>query len=279
MIEVNVARDIQISCCRPFPVIARMVPGGLPLGLPRLPPNGEIRSNWRSSDCYGGSSWPSVVVALAGVAAILSAVCTQCRLAARLRVNTATGPSPKVEVPEALTHDFGSMTQLWKVHIPGNSRTTATATSSCGWKAPRVRARSPSSRRKKAKKRRRSWSSPRKSNKIDLEWQTKMFHDDYQKSATIGTNDPSRRSVSLIVKGKVFPPVIVIPNEMVTFNSVSNEETHSSEDRRFSVDRPDLKITNVSTTRPEFLVAQVRPLTPEECKQLKVKAGLQVTWR
>ena len=32
----------------------------------------------------------------------------------------------------------------------------------------------------------------------------------------------------------------------------------------------------MTTSRPEFLVARPEPLTPEECKQLKVKAGYRV---
>ena len=72
---------------------------------------------------------------------------------------------------------------------------------------------------------------PKDSTKIDLQWQTKMFHDEYSKGATIGTNDPSRRSITLNVKGKVYPPVIVFPNEMITFNGVSNEEPHKAKSR------------------------------------------------
>ena len=67
-----------------------------------------------------------------------------------------------------------------------------------------------------------------------LEWQTKTFQDEYTKGATIGTNDPSRPSVSLNVHGKVYPPVIIVPDEMITFNSVSNEEPHASQDRAYS---------------------------------------------
>jgi hypothetical protein len=117
---------------------------------------------------------------------------------------------------------------------------------------------------------------PRAATTIDLQWQTKQFRDEYKKGATIGTNDPTRRSVALNVVGKVYPPVVVFPSETMTFNGVSNEEPHQAKAAVFSVDRPDLKIKKLSTTRPEFLVPQFRPLSPEECKMLKVKAGLEV---
>jgi hypothetical protein len=41
----------------------------------------------------------------------------------------------------------------------------------------------------------------------------------------------------------------------------------------FSVDRPDLKIKKLTTSRPEFLVAKAEPLTAEDRQHLKAKAG------
>jgi hypothetical protein len=70
--------------------------------------------------------------------------------------------------------------------------------------------------------------------------------------------------------------VIVIPAETVLFTAVSNEEPHDAKVAVFSMDRPDLKITKLATSRPEFLTAKPRPLTADECKRLKIKAGYQV---
>jgi hypothetical protein len=219
----------------------------------------------------------AIVVVLTGVAAIMSEYAPNADSQPAFEVNTATGPSPKVEVPQALVHDFGSMTQLaegthtWEFKNIGDADLELWMESStCSCTIAKLST-------KEGEQKKKVMVKPKDSTKIDLQWQTKMFHDDYSKGATIGTNDPSRRAVSLVVKGKVYPPVIVIPNEVVTFNSVSNEETHEAKIAMFSVDRPDLKIKKISTTRPEFLVPHVRPLTPEECKQLKVKGGLQIT--
>ena len=116
---------------------------------------------------------------------------------------------------------------------------------------------------------------PGESKNIDLEWNTKTFENDYTQTATIGTNDPSRPTFTLLVRGKVYPPVIVIPPEMMTFGSISNEEPHKSRIAVFSLDRPEMKITSVATSRPALIVTKVEPLTDEDCKQLQDQVRLQ----
>ena len=44
----------------------------------------------------------------------------------------------------------------------------------------------------------------------------------------------------------------------------------------FSPERPALKLTKLATSKPDFIVAKVVPLTAEECKQLKTRAGNRV---
>jgi Protein of unknown function (DUF1573) len=219
----------------------------------------------------------AVVVVLAGVAAVVSEYAPNADSLPSFAVDNVAGPKPKVEVPEPLIHEFGSMAQLsegthsWEFKNIGDAELELWMESStCSCTIAKLSSKEGEEKKKVVVK-------PKDSTKIDLQWQTKMFHDEYSKGATIGTNDPSRRSITLNVKGKVFPPVIVFPNEMITFNAVSNEEPHQAKIAVFSVDRADLKIKKISTSRPEFLVPQFRPLSPEECKQLKVKGGLEVT--
>jgi hypothetical protein len=218
----------------------------------------------------------AVVVVLAGVAAVVSEYAPNSESEPSFEVDAARGPKPKVEVPGALIHDFGAMSQLsegthsWEFHNIGEADLELWMESStCSCTIAKLSSKEGEEKKKVVVK-------PKDSTKIDLQWQTKMFHDEYSKGATIGTNDPSRRAVSLVVKGKVYPPVIIYPNEMMVFNGVSNEDTHQSKIAVFSVDRPDLKIIKVTTTRPEFLVPQFKPLSPEDCKALKVKGGMQV---
>ena len=221
-------------------------------------------------------------IALAGVVVIIVAGATFVSLNATIRepaalpVVTPTGPAAKVEIPEPLIYEFGAMPQLstgthaWLFKNVGDADLELWFESStCSCTVAKLKSADGEKKEKLVVK-------PKDSIPIDLEWQTKMFHDEYTKGATIGTNDPTRPSVSIGVKGKVHPPVVVFPNEMINFASVSNEEKHTAAIAVFSVDRPQTKVTKVTTSRPDFLVARSEPLTATECEQLKVKAGYNV---
>ena len=58
---------------------------------------------------------------------------------------------------------------------------------------------------------------PKDSTPIDLEWQTKMFHDEYTKGATIGTNDPTRPESRSVSRARFIRRSSSIPNEMINF--------------------------------------------------------------
>ena len=117
---------------------------------------------------------------------------------------------------------------------------------------------------------------PGESTTIDLEWNTKEFHDDYSQGATFGTNAPSLDSFKLAVTGKVYPPVVVYPPEMIQFSTISNEEPHRTRIAVYSKDRPTMKVTKVMTSKPGLIVAEAMPMTAEEAKRLKVEAGYNV---
>ena len=104
---------------------------------------------------------------------------------------------------------------------------------------------------------------PNQTTPIALEWETKTFQHEYSKSATIGTNDPSRPFFTLNVKGVVFPPVSVYPPEMITLNGISNEEKTYATVAVFSMDMPTMKITKISTGRPAIFVTKQTPLIEE----------------
>ena len=65
---------------------------------------------------------------------------------------------------------------------------------------------------------------PKESTPIQLDWDTKTFSETYSQGVTIGTNDPSRPTFQLTIKGMVYPPVQIYPPEMITLNGISNEE-------------------------------------------------------
>ncbi len=213
-----------------------------------------------------------VVVALTAVTTFLVQYAADSSDESSYPVAATTGPQPKMEIDQDVSYHFGTMSQQsegshsWKITnkgegdlelwLVGNTSCSCTIASLKDGKKAQVK--------------------PGGSTKIDLDWNTKTFENDYRQTATIGTNDTSRPSFTLAVAGKVFPPVIVMPPQMITFGAISNEDTYHQRVAVFSQDRPDMKITDVATSRPAFFATKVVPLTADDCKQLKTKSGYKL---
>ena len=193
-----------------------------------------------------------------------------------LAVNESTGPQPKVEIAQPLLYDFGSMSQMrkgshtWEIKNSGDGELEMWMDhSTCSCTIAKL-----ATKDAEGKEKPHVHVKPNGTTLIDLEWDTKTFPETaYHKSATIGTNDPSRRLFSLDVKGKVFPPVIVYPPEMITLNGISNEEVTRSTLAVFSMDMATMKITKITTSRPAFFVTKNEPLTNEARQHLNVPGG------
>jgi Protein of unknown function (DUF1573) len=218
-----------------------------------------------------------VIIGVVGAATFMNLNATVVEPTAHPAPVTSSGPAPKVLVSEPLTHEFGMMPQLttgthaWEFKNLGDAELELWFESStCSCTVAKLKTGDGEEKKKLV-------VPPGKSTKIDLEWQTKEFHDDYSKGAVIGTNDPSCPTVSINVHGTVHAPVIVFPPEMINFESVSNEEAQRARFAIFSVDRPQTKILKLTNSRPEYFVTTPEPLTPDECKQLKVTSGTRVT--
>ena len=213
-----------------------------------------------------------VVVALTAVTTFLVQYAPDSSDELSYPVAATTGPQPKLEIDQDVSHNFGKMSQqtkakhTWKITnkgegdlelwLVGNTSCSCTIASLKDGKKAEVK--------------------PGGSTNIDLDWNTKTFENEYSQTATIGTNDPSRPTFTLLVRGKVHPPVVVIPPQLITFGAISNEESHQSRVAVFSADRPEMKVTSVTTSRPALIVAKVEPLTAEDCKQLQTKAGYKI---
>jgi Protein of unknown function (DUF1573) len=215
-----------------------------------------------------------VVVALTGLATFLSVNAPADYAKVAPAPIVTKGPHPIVEVVEPLIHEFGTMAQLttgthtWEFKNQGDADLELWFESStCSCTVAKL---------KNGDEKKTLVVKPKDSTTIDLEWQTKTFHDEYSKGATIGTNDPNRPAVSISVHGKVHPPIMMLPGESITFNTIANDELHYAKIAIFSKDHPDFKITKLLTSRPEFLVAKPEPLTEDQAKQINVKAGYQI---
>jgi len=182
-----------------------------------------------------------------------------------------TGPAPKAEVIGELTHEFGEMSQEstgkreWKVKNVGEGDLELWMESStCMCTLAKL---------KGGKK---AIVKPGESTEIELEWKTNHVNGDFRKGATIATNDPNLASFPLFVHGKINPPIILMPGEVVDMHTVDVQSPKPVYVALFSPDTPEFKITDIKTSKPGLLVAEASPIPPEELKEGKVKIGQKV---
>jgi hypothetical protein len=213
------------------------------------------------------------VVGLTLVAAVLPQFLPDPETGPKVPASVRTGPQPRVELDQEPIHDFGRMSQhdqgkhTWTVKNRGEGDLEL-------WLEGKPTCSCTIAKLEHGAK---ALIKPGESTTIDLEWNTKDFHDDYSQGAIFGTNDPNRPEFRLNVKGKVYPPVVVFPPESLKFPTISNEETHQARIAVFSLDRPTMKLTRLETSRPDLIVAEPSPLNPKEITQLKVEKGYNVT--
>jgi hypothetical protein len=116
---------------------------------------------------------------------------------------------------------------------------------------------------------------PGQSTPIEVSWDTREWNDFHQ-FARLGTNDREQPSFTLAITGKVMPAVAVLPPEMVAVPPMTSEDTRREKLTVVSPDRADWKLTKLLTSRPDRIVAQATPMTPEEVKSLHVQGGYHV---
>jgi hypothetical protein len=195
---------------------------------------------------------------------------------------TTAGPHAKVEIAEPLTYEFGVMSHhdagkhTWEIKNTGegNLELWLDGTPTCHCTIAEFET---AGRAEEGKPKKNVVVEPGRATKINLKWETREWKEGgYVQSATFGTNDPTRPSFKVAVKGVVHPPIIVVPPQMISLPSVSTEDSTKARIAVFSIDRPETKITKVTTSRPAYIVAQATPLTPEDAKFFKVKHGYRV---
>lgn len=189
-------------------------------------------------------------------------------------VTKIEGPQPKIEIEGPLVYDFGTMARHDEAHRDWVVKNTGDAplkiklqgqtTCSCTVSRPGEKET--------------LTVPPGESDVMGLNWHTKKdLPEDYSQGATFETNDPRHPTFMLTVKGKVYPAVSIYPPEMIQFPRISNEEPHSAKIAVYSKERPDLKLTELTSSKPGLIVADAKPMTEEEAKSLKITKGYLVT--
>ncbi len=221
-----------------------------------------------------------VVVGLTGAATFLVQYVPESDGELISPVVKATGPSPKVDIAQELTYDFGIMSQedkrshTWVVKNAGAGELElwleGKPTCSC------TVAELDTSKDEQAGPKKIVHVKPGDTTKINLVWDTKLRENHYSQSATIGTNDPAKPSFTIAVHGLVHPPVMVVPPQMITLAQVSNEDPTLTRIGVFSLDRPATKVTKVTTSRPSLITARAVPFGDEEKKVFKTASGYRI---
>jgi hypothetical protein len=195
--------------------------------------------------------------------------------------NTA-GPHCKIEISEPLTYEFGTMSHhdggkhAWEIKNAGeaNLELWLDGKPTCHCTIAEFETAGRAEEGIPAKK---AVVEPGKSTRINLVWETREWKErEYAQSATFGTNDPARPTFRVAVKGTVYPPIVVVPPQMISLPSVSTEEPTKTKIAVFSIDRPETKITKIVTSRPAYILAKAVPFGADEAKYFKVKRGYRV---
>jgi Protein of unknown function (DUF1573) len=114
--------------------------------------------------------------------------------------------------------------------------------------------------------------APGRSAPIEVSWEARK-PGKFGQAATLGTTDPDDRSVILSILGMVLLPVEVRPSESITLPDAFAEESRRTTLTIVSINRPELKLMKISSSRPGLIVAEAKPMSPEELARLKVKSG------
>ncbi len=113
---------------------------------------------------------------------------------------------------------------------------------------------------------------------LHLTFETRTNNGAYHKSATVITNDPVHPTLEFAAEGTVRPSIVLYPPEpTINFLDISNDQDdHRANVAFYSPDQPDVKITKLTSSRPDHIVVSEEPLSAEECKSLKIERGRRI---
>ncbi len=213
----------------------------------------------------------AVVVAGAGVAFFYGVLGPSVAEPEVVVSSKPAGPPPKLELVEASSYQFGTIpvggkrTHAWSFRNTGEGpldiwlEDTTCSCTVASLKAARGEEKTIT-------------IAPGQSSPLEVSWEGRhagRFH----QAATIGTNDPDHPSVVLTLIGTVLDPLEIRPSDSVAFPDGTPEQSRSASVQIVSNDLPDVKLLQVSTSKPGLIVAQAKPMSPEELAKEKGKSG------
>jgi hypothetical protein len=188
-----------------------------------------------------------------------------------------SGPKPLAVVDGDLTHSFGvaaqkvNITKNWEIKNEGQADLVLTkGVIECNCTVAAFDG---------DKKKDTITLKPGQKTTLHLSFETREVNGAFHKKAEILTNDPLHPSLSFVADGTVHPSVVLYPPEStINYLEISNDQDdHHSSVMLFSPDQPDVKITQLVTSRPGHVVATEEPMSADDCKAMKVEKGRRIT--
>jgi hypothetical protein len=190
--------------------------------------------------------------------------------------NRSEGPPPKLELVGEKIHQFGTMaadakgSHTWRFKNVGQGPLDVWLEhTSCSCTVAELKTN-------EGEPKKTVTIAPGGSTPLEVTWEGRKWGP-FGQSATLATNDPDNASVNLTILGTILAPVEVEPTESITFPEISSEESHRQTVTLISPDRPDLKLTKLASSKPGLIVAEAKPMLPEEIQRRKVKSGYNLT--
>lgn len=207
------------------------------------------------------------------------------------RAVVETGPPPKLVVTEPAVFEFGTMseqverTKIWNVRNEGQGPLRLTLIEkSCTCTDVRF-----GEDGKKLDTDVETTIPPGETRELYFTWKPKAGSSQeaesnaFSSNVRFATNDfEGQPTIAFGVEGKVVASVVVLPQALAV-DEVANDEAKTFSIAVFSPSMPELKFTEPpATSRPDFLVTEVKPMTPQMLADLaaanmKTETGYQVT--
>jgi hypothetical protein len=189
---------------------------------------------------------------------------------------TSTGPKPRVVVDSDLVYRFGTAPQQfllskdWVIKNDGEGDLVLIkGTIECNCTVAAFDG---------DKKRTEITLKPGQKTTLHLSFETRGTNGSFHKYAEIRTSDPVRPALHFVAEGTVRPSVVLYPPEpTINYLEISNDQDdHHSSILIFSPDQPDIKITQLVSSRPDHITVSDEPMSDDECKAMKCEKGSKI---
>ncbi len=188
-------------------------------------------------------------------------------------VAVPSGPAPRMAVVGPTRHEFGIMSQ----HEHGAKEFTIKNEGKGDlvlWKGPSTCSCTIANLTENESEKGKLTLKPGASTSIKVTWDTKEFHNKFERAVTIESNDPDNPKADFVISGMIHPAITMIPGDTIlNFLTPGTGKATKIPVVLFSHDRPELKVTDVVTTNPGVLAHAIRPLDDEERKKYDLKRG------